>query len=449
MPRACVHRHRRARVAAGALAALVWTLAVGAQGPATTPPAGPAGALGPPTARRSRFPSTEAAPSGPPVQSTQLDLIARVSLDAAPAAQAGVEAAQIYVPLKDGRLVALDLTTSRVVWSLDIPTAVPPATGEGLVFVAGDERLTAVSTAGAVRWSLPLPGGFSAPPLWDTGWLLAGTASGDLLCLRGSDGQVLWTRRLGSPVKARPALGGDRAYVSLDDGRVVCLNLHDGAPVWEHRLGGTPGPLFPLDDRVFVGSRDKFFYCLDTKNGKQRWRWRTGGTIVGPAALDTKRVYFTALDNVLRALDRENGSQKWMAGLPLRPTSGPLLLGDAIFVGGVAAELRAYVAETGVAAGQYSAPSDLAAPPQLVPGPIPELNGILLLTRDGEVQLLRRRLEPAIVPLVLPIGVTVPLTAPPVPVSSAAPPEWEPSSTPLEVLPGTVTAEPGPPPDRR
>jgi outer membrane protein assembly factor BamB len=396
-----------------------------------------------------QYPNSPAAQALPPItkkkvasETAQLDLIGHVMLDASPSAQAAADDKRAYIPLKGGRLVAVDLTKSTVLWSLDIDTKLAPAMGDGLVFVAGDEFLTALTAEGAVRWTMPLGGGFSAPLLWDSGWLIAPATSGDVLCLRASDGQVLWTRNLGSPVSARPTIGGDRVYLSLENGRVVALGLKDGASIWEHQLGGTPGPVFALDDRVFVGARDKFFYCLNTKNGKRRWRWRTGGTIVGTAVVDPKRVYFTALDNVVRGLDRNNGSQHWQAGLPLRPTSGPLLLGSVLFVGGVAAELRAYTVKEGLLAGQYDAPSDLAAPPQLLVGEIPELSQILLLTRTGELQVLRRQLEPAIVPLVLPIGVVVPLDTPPVPVTSAEAPLSDPAALPLYDVPGTLTTEP-------
>ena len=87
------------------------------------------------------------------------------------------------------------------------------------------------------------------------------------------------------------------------------------------------------------------------------------------------------------------------------------------------------------------APSDLAAPPQLLVGDIPELSQILLLTRTGELQLLRRQLEPATVPLTLPLGVEVPLDAPPVPVESAVAPFSDPAATPLYDVPGTLTTE--------
>jgi hypothetical protein len=39
----------------------------------------------------------------------------------------------------------------------------------------------------------------------------------------------------------------------------------------------------------------------------------------------------------------------------------------------------------------------------------------VLLTRAGDLQVLRRRIEPAIVPLDYPLGVPVPLVPPPAP----------------------------------
>ncbi len=407
----------------------------------TQPPLGP---LAPP--------APAAAPAARPqpfaFDSAELDLVARVSLGSAPVAQAGVDGLRAYVPTKDGHLIAVDLTARRVLWTIEMATTWQPAAGDGMVFVAGEDRLTALAPDQQIRWSLPLRGGFSAPLLWDTGWLIAGTSLGEVLCIRAVDGHVLWARAVGSPVRARPSIAGDRLYLSLEDGRVLALALRDGAPIWEHALGGTPGQVLALDERLYVGSKDKFFYCLRTRDGKQEWRWRTGGTISGMPAIDTKRVYFTSLDNVLRALDRNNGWQKWKAGLPLRPTSGPLLSGTVLYVGGVAAELRGYRAASGELAGRYDAPSDLAAPPQHMPGQIPELDTILLLTRSGELLILGRRLEPAIVPPTLPLGIEVPLTAPPVPVPSAAAPSPEPEVTPLYEMPGVLTMEPaGPPQD--
>jgi outer membrane protein assembly factor BamB len=284
------------------------------------------------------------------------------------------------------------------------------------VFVAGDEMLTGLGEDGLVRWSLPMPGGFSAPLLWHTGWLAVPASNGDLLGIRARDGHVIWTARLGSRVRARPTIDGDRVFAPLEDGRLAALDLADGRALWERPVGEIPGAVLAIGDRLFVGTREKAFYfleCLAREDGDRKWRWRTGGAVLGPPISDGERVYVTALDNVLRALNLSNGWQQWKQGLPLRPSGGALLIGRLLVVAGVGADVRLYRVENGELAGTFGAPTEVAAPPLVLPHEVEALTGVVILTRDGELQVLRRRIEPAIVPLDYPLGVPVPLIAPP------------------------------------
>jgi outer membrane protein assembly factor BamB len=343
----------------------------------------------------------------------RLEIVLTAALEAPASAQAAVLGRTAFVPLRGGRLASVNLDTGATGWVVRAAAEHSPAAGDDLIFLATPDTLVALDPSGAPRWSVPVSGGFSAPPLWDTGWLIATTRSGEVLCLRARDGQVLWTRRVAAPAAARPAIAAARVYVALEDGTVTALDLQTGAVAWEHRLGGRGATPLALDDRVFVGSADKFFYCLSTESGKRRWRWRAGGAVVSEPVVDARHVYFTGLNNVLRALDRFNGSQKWIAGLRLRPLGGPLLLGDLVFLAGVGAEARAFSAADGGLAAEYTGAIDLAAAPQLVPHAIPEFSTVLLLTRDGHLQLLRRHLEIPIVPLTQPFGIPVPLVPPP------------------------------------
>jgi hypothetical protein len=159
--------------------------------------------------------------------------------------------------------------------------------------------------------------------------------------------------------------------------------------------------------------------------------------------LDDQHVYFVALDNVLRALHRWNGSQRWKQGLPVRPSGSPLLAGSILYVAGVAAELHAYRADTGAPAGRFAAPAELGSPPQLARAELDLLSAIVLVTRAGDLQVLRRRIEPAIVPLTFPIGVSVPLVGPPVP-TELVPTEPVPSGLEPTELESAEAVPPGP-----
>jgi outer membrane protein assembly factor BamB len=335
-----------------------------------------------------------------------------VALDAQPAAPAAFDSTSAYLPLKGGRLVAVDLASGRVRWSNDLATPWAPGAADGLVVVAGDELLTAFEAAtGRPKWRVPVAGGFSAPPRITGGWVVAVSRDGAVLTIRAEDGGVLWTRALRVAASARPEATPDGVYVPLADNRVVALDLTTGEPRWERLLGGRPGELLVLDEHLFVGADDKFFYSIKPDNGGVRWKQRVGGRPAGPAAVDARRVYYVALDNILWAFDRGNGGRKWYEPLPVRPSGGPLVVGDLVIVAGVAAEVLAHRADTGVLAGKSSSPADLAAAPQLVPSDSPALTSIALVTRAGVFMLLARRVEPPPTALPYPLGTEIPVSA--------------------------------------
>jgi outer membrane protein assembly factor BamB len=354
-----------------------------------------------------------------------LEPVLKVNLDAAPAAAAAIDEGTAYVPLKSGHFVAIDLDRGTIRWAADLVSTQPAAVSNGLVVVAGDELLTGLDAkTGVARWKVPVTGGFSAPPLADSGWVIAAATGGDVLTLRGTDGRVLWTKALGASVRARPAIAADAAYFSLDNSHVVSVELLTGKPRWDRALPGRPGDLLVLDDRLFVGGEDKWFYCLNTKNGDQRWRKRVGGRPAGVPAIDEKRVYYVALDNMLWVLDRGNGVMKWKQALPVRPSGGPIVMGGVVVVSGVAFEIYGYRVDDGEVAGNVILPSDLAAPSQVLPGPTVALAAIAVFTREGEFQVLKRRVEPAPIAFPYPLGTEIPLTAlvaPATPAASSAP----------------------------
>ena len=256
-----------------------------------------------------------------------------------------------------------------------------------------------------------------APLLWRAGWLVAAASNGDVLCLRAIDGHVVWRSHVTSPVRARPALTADRVYLSLDDGRIVALDLATGAWCGNARSEAHLG----LCSRSTIASSP-----ARPTSSSTAWRRRTangsGGGGWEPASSASRSSTRTSVlrraRQRARALHRWNGSQRWKQGLPLRPSGAPLLVGSTLYVAGVAAELHAYRADTGADAGKFEAPAELASPPQLAREPLDPLDllsAAVLLTRAGDLLVLRRRIEPAIVPIDHPFGVPVPLVPPPAP----------------------------------
>ena len=296
----------------------------------------------------------------------------------APPAFAGVRA---FVPLDGTRVVALDLEHAVVAWILPGTPLSTPATGDGLVFVAERDRITAVHEEdGRPAWRLPFEEPLAAPLVWDNGWLVAADTAGTLYAFRATDGELIWRQPLGRPVHVAPALAADRVYAALEDGHVVSLDVSTGTERWTTRLGGAPADMLALEDRIYVGSDDNYLYCLLASSGEIDWRWRTGGDVTGAPVVDDARVYFVSQDNVLRALDRKSGAQRWKRALGVRPTRGIVRARDVLLVSGLPPKLFGFAVKDGNPAGDITASGELASVPYVLPGGV--LPTVVLVARD-------------------------------------------------------------------
>ena len=332
------------------------------------------------------------------------------------------DATRAFFSIDGDRVVCYELLSGTQLWIAELRPTFEPVAGDGLLFIVGEEALTAVRAEdGTVAWQFPFSEALAVRPVWDNGWLVVSTSAGSVLAFRGADGHLIWSRDLGSPAHAIPALAADRVYVSTEDRRVVALNVVDGAPIWERRLGGPPNEILALDDRVYVGAKDHFFYCLMARDGRVDWRWRIGGDIVSVATSDENNVYFVAQDNVLRALNRKSGGQQWLRPLPFRPVWAPVQVAGTIVVAGQSPSLRAYKISDGTSAGEVSAAAEIAAAAHVVENPFTGLPTVLIVTHDikagAAALLITRTIEPASSPL-----------APPNPPILLPPPQLPPAS---------------------
>ena len=323
-----------------------------------------------------------------------------------------------YFAIDGDRLVAYELEHGRQEWVASARPVLDLAAGEGLLFLAESATLTAIRAHdGSTAWQVPALAALAVPPVWDNGWLIVATQAGEVMAFRAIDGYLVWRRELGSPASARPSLAANRVDVPLEDGRIVALRVDTGDAIWAQRLGGPVSDLLATDDRVFAGSTDNFFYALDAKDGRIAWRWRTGADVVGVPVLDERNVYFVSLDNALRALSRRSGVQQWVRLLPLRPTRGPLEVGDTLIVSGIAPTLCAYRTKDGSPAGELRAAGELAGAPYADANPPDGLPQVLVVTHDiakGAVAaLFARQLEPPLTPVSQPASIFKPVALEP------------------------------------
>ena len=339
------------------------------------------------------------APATPPPVSFDARWV--TAFDSPPAATPGFDATSAYVPLKGGRLVAIDLDRGTIRWNLEVAAAFTPATGAGLVFTAGDQTIEARdATTGAMRWRAPLPGGAAAPLYWDTGWLLASTTAGDLAAFRATDGTLVWRRQLGAPLIGAPGPALDRLFLPLADNRLVAVMLGSGDTVWEIQLTAPVTALLALDDQLVFGTAGKELISVNLKRGSERWRRRLGGDMAGIPAADDKRIYFASRDNLVRAVDRKSGNLRWKADLTSRPAGGPLRLNDLIVMPLVSSQIVGLDPATGKPTVTATAAGEIGIQPHVRLNVRPTSPQLITVSREGQLQGFGRRYEP--VPQLLP-----------------------------------------------
>jgi outer membrane protein assembly factor BamB len=354
------------------------------------------------------------------------------TLPAAPAFAPAFDATRIYLPLQTKQLVALMIKDGSVAWSVECPMTAAPAAGDGLVYAGSEDLIEARAEGnGAAQWRRPVQGRVVSLH-WDTGWLFAQTDPGIFFAIRASDGAILWQKDFGSPLSdAKPAPTGERLYLPLKDGRIIALSLQSGDEIWTHKLAEPAVGILPVGDRVFIGARDNQFYSLSAENADVKWQYPTGADPLGLPVLDTRRVYFIALDNILRGHNRNGGSMSWKQVLPVRPFTGPLLSGDTLIVAGVAAELHGYNTADGKSVGApftlKGAENEemlLAAPPHLT-----AQDSLILVTKGGQVRAVGSP-APGAAPVSAPPTDAASPAETPAPGTPSAPPTDAPNSTP-------------------
>lgn len=316
------------------------------------------------------------------------------TLPAPPSAGAAMDQDHIYVPLKDGTIVALDRKTGDTAWQTDMSADWPLVASNGVVYVGDGQQIRALDAdSGNVMWQIEQERPVAGPLRVQGSLLIALMTPDDVFAYRLTDGHAMWRHSLGGTAGTMRMTANDEGvFVTAPQGRLVALSLADGHPLWEARIPGMLSPPAAARQRVFVGSSENVFYAFNSRNGHLQWKWRTGGDVVGATA-DRDAAYFVSLDNILRAVNRGNGNQRWQKDTGTRPVAAPQVIGPVVVVPGVAATLSAFSVMTGAAVGTFTPPAtaelELEGEPMFDPVLQPFQVAAAILTRDGRLIALR------------------------------------------------------------
>ncbi|MFC1405923.1 MULTISPECIES: PQQ-binding-like beta-propeller repeat protein [Streptacidiphilus] len=212
-----------------------------------------------------------------------------------------------------GMLRALDLTTGRPRWAVQVGEDVPsrPVLRQGVLYLTSGARVLALDEeSGEERWRFKAPVVLFTPPtLDDQGSLFAADYLGAVFALDTGTGALRWQARTGGRQGIDPVVHEDGTVLVGSGDTVYAFAARDGEERWRHtargELTGAPAAFGGL---VHFGSRDHSLYTLDLTTGRLRWKLDTGGEITGsPVAVDG-RVFACSKDRCVYALDAARGT---------------------------------------------------------------------------------------------------------------------------------------------
>jgi outer membrane protein assembly factor BamB len=259
----------------------------------------------------------------------------------------------VYAGTRDGRVVAINLSTRETQWEWPDTTGVrsllyaTPIVQGDLVYVGtyGGEVYALDKADGEVKWVYPPKGegyigGLVGNHVIANGTIYISSSDGRVYALNATNGKPKWgtNRTLAYKLWTRPAVVGDTIYVSTFDGRVYALSTETGELLdwsFEAEAGFCSSPVID-EDIIYLGSFDRHLYAIEVGRNVSMWRFPeeepAGNWYWASPVVNQGIVYAGCLDGKLHAIDAETGEGLWEfdAGSPI--VSSPVLTDNLLII---------------------------------------------------------------------------------------------------------------------
>lgn len=273
-----------------------------------------------------------------------------------------------------GSIFCLDATTGRPIWQVakinnqDLKGVFssPVLTangkyliiGEGLHFDSECHLICLDANTGKLHWKIDIPKNHveSSPAVFDD-FVVAGAGAieranhlpvdspGYALCVRVSDGTVLWHRDIVDP-ESSPAIATDGViYIGSGVSGCAVVAVHPNGDFFWRTQTPYPatGPISVANDLVLAGTGRGDFVNADPNpagavlamnrvNGKVQWQTNLPDAVIGRMAISDEKAFCPVRDGTVVALDLKDGRKIWRQTISHAPVlAGLALNGHSVY----------------------------------------------------------------------------------------------------------------------
>ena len=307
---------------------------------------------------------------------------------------------RVYLSTEDGRTVALDGRTGRVVWEhrTGLPSGSTPAVVDKLVIsVVRPGLIVALDReTGTVQWEVDIKASILASPLVVDGTLYLGAADSLLYAFDAMTGKELWTFDAQDWIINAVAYSDGGLVVTTQGGGIYLVD----AKTCRKRLyydTGFPrfgGGVVIRDDRAYFPSDRGWLWAIDRDargypGGRAIWLikqnlyvWQIlknrpiqkgglwsqplGGDITFTPALAHDILYLANTDGVVFARDAVTGDEMWASDLGVEVAASPTVAGQTVLLGAKDGRVFGLDAQTGAVQWSFRTGEEISASPIVV-----------------------------------------------------------------------------------
>ena len=262
---------------------------------------------------------------------------------------------QSYFVSRDGKVVAIELTSGTVAWTAEIggkPVSELVLAGGKVYTIAtpiSDSPtpkpiLRAFSSkTGLSLWNIELPVSEKYFLTSDGQDLAVVSSEGSLWLMDSEAGRIKWNASAIGQISSQPRIESGRLLIAVAGKRVDEFSMETGAIVASAVVDGVPAFVGAGRSSAAVYSDERGNVHSIRMGGGKNWKFRAGGKVVYIRAVNDN-VLLGSADNFVYFMSVEYGNLLWKRRLPGRVANGGLVGRDvAVFT--VIGERSAYIVE--------------------------------------------------------------------------------------------------------